>query len=246
MPSVYLSPSTQEYNLTITGLSEEYFANLITNAMIPYLEASNIDYGRNTPEMTAESSVRQANEGNYDFYLSIHSNASAKPYTGRVRGAEVYYYPDSEEGKRAAEIFANNYKEIYPVPSFVTTIPNANFIELNSTNMPAILFELYYHDNQEDYSWMSQNINNIGRNLSLSVADYFGVPFIEPQSFARGVVTISSGVLNVRNIPSANGRIIGTLNNGDAVNILENENGWYRISFNGADGYVNSRFIRVS
>ncbi len=246
MPSVYLSPSTQENNPTITGISEEYYANLIADAIIPYLEASNIDYGRNTPEMTARSSVQQANAGGYDFYLSIHSNASAAPYTGRVRGAEVYYYPDSDESKKAAEIFANNYKEIYPVPSFVTTIPNANYIELNQTDMPAILFELYYHDNQEDFTWMSQNINNIGRNLALSVADYFGVPFVEPGSFARGVVTISSGRLNVRNSPSPNGRIIGSLENGENINILENENGWYRINFNGTDGYVNSRFVRVS
>ena len=50
MASVFLSPSTQHYNLYVTGNSEEYYTNLITDAMIPYLEASGIYYGRNDPE----------------------------------------------------------------------------------------------------------------------------------------------------------------------------------------------------
>ena len=70
MPSIYLSPSTQEYNPYITGAgSEEHFMNLIADAMEPYLTANTIRFGRNTPEMTAASSIRQGNAGNYDFYL---------------------------------------------------------------------------------------------------------------------------------------------------------------------------------
>lgn len=38
MPRIFLSPSTQEYNPYITGNgSEEYFMNLIADAMEPYL-----------------------------------------------------------------------------------------------------------------------------------------------------------------------------------------------------------------
>lgn len=33
MASVFLSPSTQHYNLYVTGNSEEYYTNLITDAM---------------------------------------------------------------------------------------------------------------------------------------------------------------------------------------------------------------------
>lgn len=245
MPSVYLSPSTQEFNTTLSGRSEEYYANLIANAMIPYLEASGIEYGRNTPDMTAQSSADQANAGNYDFYLAIHSNASGEQNPGSMRGADIYYYPGSMNGLRAAVIFANNYKQIYPLPELVKVIPLETLIELNKTEMPAILFEVAYHDNQEDFEWMSRNINRIGRNLALSVADYFGVPFVEPGGFARGVVTLNSGSLNIRSGPSVNTDIIGALNNGDIVNITEAENGWYRIRYGDITGYVNSRFIRA-
>ena len=45
MPSVFLSPSTQEYNPYITGAgSEEYFMNLIADAMEPYLTANTIRF----------------------------------------------------------------------------------------------------------------------------------------------------------------------------------------------------------
>ena len=50
MPTVYLSPSTQEYNPYITGAgSEEYFMNLIADAMEPYLLANGIQFSATPP-----------------------------------------------------------------------------------------------------------------------------------------------------------------------------------------------------
>jgi len=37
-----------------------------------------------------------------------------------------------------------------------------------------------YHDNVDDANWIKNNIQAIGRNLALSVADILGVPFVEP------------------------------------------------------------------
>lgn len=244
MANVYLSPSTQENNITINGGNEEYYMNLIADAMIPYLNASGIRYGRNNPEMTALQAIQEANTGDYDFYIAIHSNAADGDFTGRVRGAEIYYYPDSDEGKRAATIFANNYREIYPRPQFVKTIPRSNLIELRQTEMPAILFEVAYHDNLEDFTWLSSNIDEIAENLAASVADFLGVTFRIPQAFARGIVTVDSGSLNIRNAPNIRARIIGKLANGDSVTVLETQNDWYRIRSGNTTGYVNSRYIR--
>ena len=45
MPKIYLSPSTQEYNPYVTGNgSEEYFMNLVADAMEPYLLANGIQF----------------------------------------------------------------------------------------------------------------------------------------------------------------------------------------------------------
>ena len=54
MPIIYLSPSTQEKNMYVTGSgSEEYWMNRLADAMIPYLNSCGIRYKRNTPDMTA-------------------------------------------------------------------------------------------------------------------------------------------------------------------------------------------------
>ena len=180
MASVFLSPSTQDFNPYITGGNEEYYANLITDAMLPYLRASGITYGRNDPSGTVSTSIELSNLGNYDLHLAIHSNAAPESLAGRLQGSDVYYYRDSLKGKKAAEIFANNLKLIYPNPELVMAIPTTTLVELRRTRAVAVLVEVAYHDNYDDANWIINNIEEIARNLALSVADYLGVPFIEP------------------------------------------------------------------
>ena len=180
MPSVFLSPSTQEYNTYVNGGTEEYYMNLITDAMIPYLRASGITFSRNNPGGTVSNSIADSNAGNYDFHLAIHSNAAPENLAGMLRGPDVYYYRDSTQGRRDAEIIANNLKLIYPNPSLVTVVPTTTLAELRRTKAPAVLVEVAYHDNIDDANWIKNNIDAIGRNLALSVADILGVPFVEP------------------------------------------------------------------
>lgn len=180
MASVFLSPSTQEYNPYVTGNNEEYYANLIADAMEPYLRASGISYGRNDPSGTVSTSISLSNQGSYDLHLAIHSNAAPKNLAGMIRGSDVYYYRDSTNGKRAAEIFANNLKLIYPLPNMVSAVPTTSLVELRRTRATAILVEVAYHDNVEDANWIINNIESIGRNLALSTADFLGVEFVEP------------------------------------------------------------------
>lgn len=179
MPSIYLSPSTQEFNPYVGGGNEEYYMNLIADAMEPYLYASGIEFTRNTPEMTAASSIAASNAGNYDLHLALHSNASGSG-SGNVRGSEVYYYPTSVEGKRAAEIIANNLQIIYPIPGGVKTVPTTRLGEVRRTRAPSVLIEFAYHDNAEDAAWIRNNINAIAQNVVLSLCDFFGIVFQVP------------------------------------------------------------------
>lgn len=180
MPSIFLSPSTQEYNEFVNGGTEEYYANLIADAMVPYLRASGITFTRNNPGGTVNNSIADSNAGNYDFHLAIHSNAAPPNLAGMIQGPDVYYYHDSSAGQRDAEIIANNLKLIYPNPSLVTTVPSTTLAELRRTKAPAVLVEVAYHDNIDDANWIKNNIESIGRNLALSVADILDVPFVEP------------------------------------------------------------------
>ncbi len=180
MPSVFISPSTQEFNPYVDGGNEEYYMNLIADELIPYLEASGITVGRNNPNESLSAAIAKSNAGNYDLHLALHSNAAPESLSGRLKGADVYYFPTSSRGARAAQQIAANYKNIYPDPNDVRTIPSSSLAELRRTKAPAVLIETAYHDNPEDAQWIRENIDEIARNLALSVTEFLGVPFSEP------------------------------------------------------------------
>ena len=181
MPTIFLSPSTQEFNPYYDGNgTEEQYMNAIADEMIPYLEASGITVVRNTPEDTALTSVKKSNESGAQLHLAIHSNAAPEDLAGKLRGNDVYYYTGSEQGKRAADIIANNFALISPTPKQVEVIPTTRLAELRRTKAPSVLIEVAYHDNPDDANWIRRNIRDIARNLSVSAADYFAVPFRQP------------------------------------------------------------------
>ncbi len=181
MPSLFLSPSVQQFNPYVNGLgSEEYYMNLVADAMEPYLIASGITFTRNNPDDTLSQAIALSNAGSYDFHLALHSNASPENLAGQLQGPDVYYYSSSAEGQRAADIFVENLKVIYPNPNIVRAVPTTTLAELRRTKAPANLIELAYHDNVEDAMWIINNIDLIARTLVLALTEYFNIPFVEP------------------------------------------------------------------
>lgn len=244
MPSLYLSPSTQEFNLFYDGEgSEEYYMNLIADAMVPYLVASGIDFTRNTPDMTAASSIRASNEGNYDAHVALHSNASPPELAGQLQGTDVYYYPDSMRSRRLAETIAAGLKELYPDPNKVNARPTTSIGEVTRTRAPAVLIEFAYHDNPEDAEWIRNNIEELGRNVVLSLTEYFGIPFLEPEPIQTATVEVGSGNLNIRSAPSLTAPIIGKAPDGAQVFVLGRYGDWFTIRYNEYEGYVRGDYI---
>ncbi len=243
MPSIFLSPSTQENNAYVTGSgSEEYWMNRLADAMIPYLNSCGIQYTRNTPDMTAGSSIRLANQGWYDFYLALHSNAAGEGNYGGVRGIIAFYYPSSTQGQRAAQIFVNNLREIYPLPDKVVTRSTTTLGEVRDSKFPANLLELGYHDNYEDARWIEGNIPEIARNLVLSLTDYFDIPFIWPTTPWEGTVQVS-GTLNLRSRPSTNASVVTSIPNGAEVRIYGRYEDWYVVRYGDYVGYAAAQYI---
>lgn len=255
MASVFLSPSTQEYNVYVDGSgSEEYWMNRLADAIEPFLTASGIQFGRNDPNLTVGGSVRLSNAGNYDLHLALHTNASGPARAGQQRGIDVYYYDDSAESRRAAELIVEQLKQIYPNPDQVRALSTTSLYELNNTVAPAVLAELGYHDNAADAQWIQDNIYNMASAISRAVAAYLGVPFRTPGGTGgtttptqrTGTVVTQGGRLNIRSAPSMSANIIGQIPNGQTVTILSQSGDWYRINYNGTEGYVSGQFLRVS
>lgn len=243
MPTIYLSPSTQEFNPYVIGGNEEYYMNLIADAMEPYLAASGIQFVRNTPEMNAASSIAASNAGVYDLHLALHSNATASG-NGSTRGSEVYYYPSSQNGKRFADILAQNLKMIYPLPDKVKTVPTTSLGEVARVKAPGVLVEIAYHDNYADAQWIRDNIDLIARTIVMSLTEYFGIPFNMPQPIYVASVATNGGNLNVRTRPSLDAFIVGTIPNGSEVTVYATLPNWSLVGYNGVVGYVSSAFLQ--
>ena len=246
MPKIYLSPSTQDWNMYVTGSgSEEYNMNLLADALVPYLLSNGIQYRRNRPEMTAGSSVREANQGEYDLYLALHSNAAPEGRYGEERGIIAFYYPGSVNGQRAAELIAEELRKIYPLPNKVTTRPTTSLGEVRQPRFPSVLLEIGYHDNYEDAAWVENNTPAIARNLVLSLTEYFGLPFIWPMDPQRGMVRVGSGTLNLRARPARDARVVASMPNGAAVGVYGQWQGWYTVHYAEYVGYAAAEFIEV-
>lgn len=247
MPIIYLSPSTQEYNNYITDSgTEEYWMNLIADAMEPYLRANTIRYTRNTPEMTAASSIAQAAQGTYDFYLALHSNASGDgTQEGAARGIICFYYPTSRKGKEAAELFRAQLRKIYPLPEKVTIQPTTALGEVRRPKPPANLLEIGYHDNIADARWIETSVGTIARALVMALCDYFALPFIEPGVPRTGVAATRESSLNLRSYPGTEGAVVGSIPRGAMVTVYGQYEGWYAVAYGDMAGYAAAEYIQL-
>ena len=245
MPIIYLSPSTQENNMYVTGGSEEQWMNRLADAMVPYLDASGIQYTRNTPDMTAVSSIRASNAGTYDLHLALHSNAAPADRYGTVRGIIVFYYPGSVNGRRAAVLMADNLKAIYPLPDKVRAEGTTAIGEVRQPRAPSVFLELGYHDNADDATWVTGHLDEIARNLVLSLTEYFGIPFLYPTAPRSGVVDVSWGYLNIRARPDTTAPVVARAYDGAPLTIINQWQGWYLVRFDGVVGYASRDFVTL-
>lgn len=217
MPKVFLSPSTQEWNPYVDGGNEEQYMNLIADS----------------------------NAGEFDVHLALHSNAAPESLAGKLRGIDVYYSPYDKYSETLAVITANNFMSIYPLPDKSSAKPTTTLGEVTQTRAPAILCEIGYHDNREDADWIRNNLTAIAVNLTQSLCDYFGIPLIEAGPVFRGTVVTDGSNLNLRQFPSTQGAIIGTIPNGSVLTVYSRSNGWDVVSYQGMVGYASSEFITI-
>lgn len=246
MPRIFLSPSTQEWNVYQSGASnEELCMNRLADEMEPYLRASGIAFVRNDPARNAAGAIQDSNMGYFDVHLALHTNASPEQFAGKLRGIDIYYSPLSYSSQMLANMIANNLQTIYPLPGKSRALPTTTLGEVTQTRAVAVLCELGYHDNPEDEAWICENLRSVAANLTASLCDYFGIPFLEPSPIRVGIVTTDGSGLNLRGYPSMEGRIIGSIPDGTTLNLYGQSGNWYVVTYGGQSGYVNADYIQI-
>ena len=245
MSTVFLSPSLQEFNLYVTGNgSEAEFMNRLADEMTPGLLLNGVTLSRSERNGSVADAIAKSNAYGPDLHVSLHSNAAPDGMSGTIRGPEIYYYKDSAEGLRAAELIAAQLGQVYPFGDTVTLIPaDKELAELVRTRSPAVFIEVGYHDNPADAAWIETNLPEIANAINRGIADYLEIPFSDTDGARIGRVTLSSGTLNLRSAPSANARVIGTLENGEIVVILRSVPNWFQVLTGDGTGYTAERYI---
>lgn len=172
MKTVFLSPSSQEFNMYLTGENEEEYMNILADKIEYYFTQNNIGFDRNSKAESFLGAIERSNRKKYDLHLALHSNASGPELSGQLRGPVIFYFPESSAGKCASEIVASGLREIYPRPDLVSVLPSYTLAEVRRTSAPVVYVEVGYHDNAEDERWIKDNLDLIAENISRSVIDY--------------------------------------------------------------------------
>ncbi len=216
--------------------------NLIADKLQAYLEEAGVCTYRNDPLMDVNQVVIDSNLKSPVLHFAIHSNAGPESLSGRLQGTDVYYYPTSVRGKMLAEITADNFKSIYPYPDKVKTRTATNLAELRRTTAPSVLVEVAYHDNEEDATWIKNNIDEIARNFADSILEFLGEGDTNGAGITAQVTTMGSR-LNMRSAPTIFSPIIRKIPNGASVQVLERLGNWYNVIYGGTRGYVSRRYL---
>ena len=174
MAKLCLNPSTRPDPYP-NGGHEAYWMSRIAAAMEPKLESWGV-------------APASAEEEGCGLSLTLRSHAAPQEIEAKIKGAEVYYYAYSPAGKRAAEIFTQAIKSVYPEPALVESAPTpvpeelrtpkvpALLVKLGRTpKVPALLVKLGYHDNPQDEAWLVNSAGEIAASLAAAAADFMGV-----------------------------------------------------------------------
>lgn len=140
-------------------LYEGVFNRNVVNALAVMLSDANIDYNVLVPEdedVSLKTRVRRANDLYKDdkscIFVSIHGNA----FNGNAHGFEIFTSVGQTRSDDIAEIFAEQVEKEFPNRTMRWDLTDgdkdkeANFYVLKNTNMPAILTENFFFDNEED------------------------------------------------------------------------------------------------
>jgi N-acetylmuramoyl-L-alanine amidase len=219
--------------------------NLVCDQVIPYLVSSGIAYTRNDRNQSASAAIRQANAGNYGLYVAMHSNAAPEGQYGSKRGCDIYYYQYGRNSQRAAELFADNLRAIYPLPQYVRTVPTTTLGEVVRSRAPAVLLEIGFHDNVSDANWIKGNISRIARAVASGITAFFALPLAMPQAPQRAQVSITSGTLNIRSRPSTSSPILASAPNGSRLTVVGTLDGWYVVRYGSVTGYAAAPYVNL-
>ena len=173
---LWLSPSNQIHNLGFGDYhSEMERMNQVADVVEPILKEQGIKVYRNDPKKGIRDYTSEANKLGVDLYFAIHSNASGAG--GKARGTEAWCHRKGGEGERFAKRILDNLMTIYKGPNRgvkegYNRFGDRPMHEPAAPKCASVLVEIAFHDNEEDATWIMDNIEPIGKALARAVLEH--------------------------------------------------------------------------
>lgn len=114
-----------------------------------------------------------ANESEGDILISIHQNSFPKK---SAKGAQVFYYNNSEESKKLAEYIQNSLKQFLDPNNERLAKANTSYYILKNTKLPAAIVECGFLTNAEEEAMLNDEKyqEKVAWAIYLGILDYFG------------------------------------------------------------------------
>lgn len=130
------------------------------------MQSDNLCHDSNYPDR-AEAVCYTANDWGADIFVSIHCNS----FDGRAHGTEVEAYRSNTEAARLAECI-----QAQIIDALGTTDRGVKFrhdlIVLNQTDMPAVLVETAFIDQEDDAELLRDRQDDFARAIARGVTDW--------------------------------------------------------------------------
>lgn len=104
------------------------------------------DFVPDSKKQDLKERVQLINETKAPLTVCIHQNSYTDP---KVKGAQVFYYSESQEGREAAEMLQEEFRKIDPENKRETK-DNGSYYMLKHTNVPTIIAECGFLSNPEE------------------------------------------------------------------------------------------------
>ena len=177
MTKVFLNPGhdpetlagTADYDCGAVNRHLNLYENLVAAAIGALVEKYLVAAGCEVKSLQDESLrgiCRAANEWDADLFVSIHCNA----FNETARGTETHTYPGDKDGYRLAECINNQLISSLPLKD--RGVKESNFTVLSGTEMPAVLVETAFIDEDRDGLLLRDNQDDFARAIARGVTDY--------------------------------------------------------------------------
>lgn len=131
------------------------------------MQSDNLNWDSAYPDRQDEAVCPTANEWPADVFVSIHCNAA----NGVARGTEQEIYPGSEKSAQLGQFIQDQIiNSLGTVDRGLKDRPG--LCVLRNTDMPAVLVETAFIDNDEDCALLKEHADEFAAAIARGVTDY--------------------------------------------------------------------------